>query len=73
VLRQNLAAYIARMRGIDAAPDRLVITGGTTQSMRLLSHAAPMTPDHRSRPVLRCRQRAGSQSWSGRTTGWSRH
>jgi len=39
VLRQTLAAYLARVRGIDANPDRLVITGGTTQSMMLLSRA----------------------------------
>jgi GntR family transcriptional regulator/MocR family aminotransferase len=39
VLRQTLSAYLARVRGIDATPDRLVITGGTTQSMMVLSRA----------------------------------
>ncbi len=38
-LRQTVAAYLARVRGIHASLDRLVISAGTTQSMMVLSRA----------------------------------
>jgi GntR family transcriptional regulator/MocR family aminotransferase len=38
-LRQTVSSYLARVRGLDASPDRLVIGAGTTQSMRVLSRA----------------------------------
>jgi GntR family transcriptional regulator / MocR family aminotransferase len=36
-LRTVLAAYLRRIRGIDAAPEQILITRGTTHGMRLLS------------------------------------
>ena len=40
-LREVLAAYLARTRGVRAAPDRIVVCAGFTQGMALLSQVLP--------------------------------
>jgi GntR family transcriptional regulator / MocR family aminotransferase len=37
-LRQALAGYLARARGVDAAADRIVVCAGFTQGLALLAH-----------------------------------
>ena len=38
-LRQNIAAFLQRERGLSVAPDELLITSGTTQSLALIARA----------------------------------
>lgn len=48
-LRTALAAYLGRVRGIQASPDTLVITAGITQGLALLGTA--LTRMHPRRPI----------------------
>ena len=41
VLREVLAAYLARTRGVRTAPDRIVVCSGFTQGLALLSQVLP--------------------------------
>jgi GntR family transcriptional regulator/MocR family aminotransferase len=67
-LRAALAGYLARARGVQADPDRIVICGGFTQGLALLSQVlrarGVTTLAIEARPVRCCSPRRTSSRWA---------
>jgi GntR family transcriptional regulator/MocR family aminotransferase len=67
-LRVEVANYLARARGVQASPERTLITGGTTHALSLLSRVlsrqgwTTMAFENPSHPLLRGVAAAGGQT-----------